>query len=414
MDYEQRIKAMRAIRYALLCCFAFMVTEIIGGTWSHSLAILTDAAHLFTDVGALSLALFSLHVTTRKASMHFSFGFHRAEVVGSLGSVLTIWALVAVIIVEAVGRIKHMWGCSQVQWPLVSDTYAHPHLSAKKQAFLLQGLGSNGVFGQPRTLHIEDLECAAVQAPMMLLLGSLGLLVNIAVALILSWGGHDPEGSEHPAVPADHSHFHSHGTQGEHSHQAHDQEDVAPLVRATTAAPAASEEEQQPVTSKGLALKGAFLHALGDCIQSIGVVASAGFIWYMNIQKYGASSHPLSVYNLADPVSSLIFCIVTLWTTTSMLKQLFNILMESTPDHIDVSKLRKQLEAIPDVVSCHDLHVWSLSSNKPSLSAHLISDNHVEVLLLARRVCEDFGIYHSTIQVDPLAHGSAMCCDDIH
>lgn len=460
MGDEQRLKAMSAIKTALACCALFMVAEFIGGYWAHSLAIFTDAAHLLTDVGALALALFSLHAASMKASDAYTFGWHRAEVVGSLGSILTIWALVGIIVVEAFGRIQHMWDCSQAH-------VRHPHRGGNHDPLV----GATDWLGRPKSIMIDNLECTAVQAPMMLLLGILGFAVNMVVAGILTWGGHHhshggvschghdgDNGSHHHGHhdhdDASHESHHSHGgdevdhhDESHHSHGGGDGDhhgrafegersesgDVCEMHQHSHGVPEDPHAHTDDIGGShnnhgeshqadhhrgkrggGLALNGAFLHALGDCIQSIGVILSAGFIWYMNNSTFGVASHPLSVYNLADPMSSLIFCVITLWTTTSLLKQLFAILMESAPSEVNVDDLRQRLQQISGVAGVHDLHVWSLSTNKKSLSVHIVADHHVDVLRLSQRVCEDFGIYHTTIQVDPVVHGSDMCCSDVH
>lgn len=118
------------------------IGEIVGGYFAHSLAIMTDAAHLATDVGALllryiqnrpsfpspqivqSISLFAMWLSERPKTKSMSFGFHRAEILGAVLSVLLIWALtgsfdkeerssdfhlmdVGVLIYEAINRIIH-------------------------------------------------------------------------------------------------------------------------------------------------------------------------------------------------------------------------------------------------------------------------------------------------------------------
>jgi solute carrier family 30 (zinc transporter), member 2 len=81
------------------------VGEVVGGYMAHSLAVMTDAAHLFTDVGALLLSLFAMWLSGRPRTRRMSFGFHRAEILGAVLSVLMIWALTGVLVYEAVLRV---------------------------------------------------------------------------------------------------------------------------------------------------------------------------------------------------------------------------------------------------------------------------------------------------------------------
>lgn len=66
---------------------------------------MTDAAHLLTDVAAFLLSLFAMWLASRAKTDEMSFGFHRAEILGSVASVLMIWALTGVLVYEAVKRI---------------------------------------------------------------------------------------------------------------------------------------------------------------------------------------------------------------------------------------------------------------------------------------------------------------------
>jgi cation diffusion facilitator family transporter len=82
----------------------FMVFEITGGLWANSLAILSDAAHLLTDVAGFAIALLATMMAAAPASKHYSFGLARAEVLGALLSILSLWVLTFWLIVEATER----------------------------------------------------------------------------------------------------------------------------------------------------------------------------------------------------------------------------------------------------------------------------------------------------------------------
>lgn len=104
---EANMKARRQLGYASCCCCLFMVCEVIGGYFANSLAIMTDAAHLLSDLAGFLISIFALWLATRPATSRLSFGFHRAEIIGALLSVLLIWLLTGVLIYEAVWRVMH-------------------------------------------------------------------------------------------------------------------------------------------------------------------------------------------------------------------------------------------------------------------------------------------------------------------
>ena len=95
------------MRVVLLVCLFFMVVEIVGGIVSGSLAILTDAAHMLSDVAGFGISMFSIWVSKKAPSQKSSFGYHRAEVLGALGSVMIIWLMVAWLCYEATNRILY-------------------------------------------------------------------------------------------------------------------------------------------------------------------------------------------------------------------------------------------------------------------------------------------------------------------
>ena len=84
-----------------------MICEIIGGLIANSLAIMTDAAHLLSDLAGFLISIFALWLATRPATSRLSFGFHRAEILGALISVLLIWVLTGVLVYEAIWRLAH-------------------------------------------------------------------------------------------------------------------------------------------------------------------------------------------------------------------------------------------------------------------------------------------------------------------
>ena len=97
----------RALKAALGIALFFMTIEVIGGWLANSLALISDALHLFTDVGALLLSMIVLQIAKRPSTREMSFGYHRAEILGALASALSLWILSGVLIYEAIDRLIH-------------------------------------------------------------------------------------------------------------------------------------------------------------------------------------------------------------------------------------------------------------------------------------------------------------------
>lgn len=90
---------------ASIIALLFLIAEIIGGILASSLAILSDAAHMFSDLTGFFISIFSVWIGTKPASMKLSYGYHRAEVIGALASIVLIWGLTILLLYEATHRI---------------------------------------------------------------------------------------------------------------------------------------------------------------------------------------------------------------------------------------------------------------------------------------------------------------------
>lgn len=105
-DREREKKvAQRRLYVVSVICLLFMIGEIIGGYLAGSLAVMTDAAHLLADFISFLISLLSLWLSSRPATHKLSYGWHRAEILGSLLSVFTIWLVTGVLVYLAVERL---------------------------------------------------------------------------------------------------------------------------------------------------------------------------------------------------------------------------------------------------------------------------------------------------------------------
>ena len=97
----------RKLTFALALIVAFMVGEVVVGALVHSLALLSDAAHMLTDAGAIGLSLFAIRLAARPAKGAMTFGFKRAEILSAQFNGATLLVLALLIIYEAITRLVH-------------------------------------------------------------------------------------------------------------------------------------------------------------------------------------------------------------------------------------------------------------------------------------------------------------------
>ena len=103
-SHDHRSASRRSLRISLALIMVYMVVEVVGGLVSGSLALLADAGHMLTDGSAISLALLAIWVSGRPASIEQTFGFHRTEILAALLNALSLWFISALIFFEASRR----------------------------------------------------------------------------------------------------------------------------------------------------------------------------------------------------------------------------------------------------------------------------------------------------------------------
>ena len=105
MHERDHMRERGVVRVGLWVTASLSVAELVGGWWTNSLALLSDAAHMFTDGAALGLALFALWIGARPASESKTFGYYRAEILAALVNGVVLWVVVYFILVEAWRRL---------------------------------------------------------------------------------------------------------------------------------------------------------------------------------------------------------------------------------------------------------------------------------------------------------------------
>lgn len=156
---------------------------------------------------------------------------------------------------------------------------------------------------------------------------------------------------------------------------------------------------------ENLGVKGAYLEVWSDMLGSIAVIAAAFII-------------KLTGWTIVDPILAVLIGLWVLPRTWTLLREAGHILLNGVPKGVDLLALRNLLTAEPGVVEVHDLHVWSLASQRSAMTAHVVTAGGVDPAplrqRLARQLEEGFGIEHSTLQLESMPCGSRGCGPDDH
>jgi cobalt-zinc-cadmium efflux system protein len=170
--------APQALARAMGVTIVFMFIEFAGGWFANSLALISDAAHMLTDVGAMLLSLLVIWVSRRPSTSKMSFGYHRAEILGALLSGLSIWMIAAGLVYEAVKRLASP---PDVQGPIV---------------FVVATIGLVANLASMKLLLATKNENMNVRAAYLHMLsdslGSVGAIVAGAVLWVTHWRLIDP------------------------------------------------------------------------------------------------------------------------------------------------------------------------------------------------------------------------------
>jgi len=142
---------------------------------------------------------------------------------------------------------------------------------------------------------------------------------------------------------------------------------------------------------ENLNVRGAWLHVATDALGSLQTIVAGGLIWWLG-------------WRWADPAASIVIALLVIWSSWSLLRDAVAVLMEGAPRHLDVVQVREALTCVPGVVGVHDLHVWTITSGRDALSAHLVvgeSSQRGKTLEQVRGTLADrFGIKHVTVQLE--------------
>jgi cobalt-zinc-cadmium efflux system protein len=275
----------RRLATALALILAFMAAEIVVGVLAHSLALLSDAAHMLTDAGALAMSLVVLRLAAQPARGNRTFGLRRSEILSAQANGAALLVLAGLIVYGAVRR-------------LVYPPNAHG---------------------------------AAI-----LVVALVGIGVNLLATLQLAGANR-----------------------------------------------------------RSLNVEGSFQHVLNDLFAFIATAVAGGVILATGWVR-------------ADAVAALLVAALMLRASYRLLRDSGRVLLDIAPVGLPVEEIGNAMAAHPGVVSVHDLHVWEVTTEFPTLSAHVLvepgADCHGIRRELESLLRDRFGLEHTTLQVE---HASA-------
>jgi cobalt-zinc-cadmium efflux system protein len=266
---------------ALALIVSFMAVEVVVGILVHSLALLSDAAHMLTDAGALAMSLVVIRLIARPAGGNLTFGLKRSEILSAQANGATLVVLAGLIVYEGVHRL----------------------------------------ITPPKPGGLAILVVA---------------LVGIAVNLAATW-------------------------------------------------------QLSKANRESMNIEGSFKHILTDMFAFIATAIAGSVILATGFDR-------------ADGIASLLIAAIMIKAAYGLLKDSGRVLLEIAPEGMSVDRIGELMAAQPGVVQVHDLHVWEVGSDFPSLSAHVLvkpeDDCHRIRRQLERLLDERFHIEHTTLQVD--------------
>jgi cobalt-zinc-cadmium efflux system protein len=266
---------------AILLNLCITLAEAIGGIISGSMALLSDAAHNFSDVISLIISWFANRLSKREATERQTFGFRRSEILAAFINSATLIIIAVVIIIEAVLRL---------------------------------------------------LEPVSLSANLMIWIALASIIVNGLSALLIRKESHD-----------------------------------------------------------NINMRSAYLHLFGDMLTSVAVLAGGLTIKYLG-------------WFWTDSVFSLAIAVYLLWLSWKIFRSSLRIIMQFTPEEVDIKKIACEIENISGVKNIHHVHVWQINDRELMFEAHVDMSEDIkvsgfeEVLIKIRAKLRESGITHSTIQ----------------
>eukprot|EP00535_Pseudo-nitzschia_heimii_P001894 CAMPEP_0197177232 /NCGR_PEP_ID=MMETSP1423-20130617/2916_1 /TAXON_ID=476441 /ORGANISM="Pseudo-nitzschia heimii, Strain UNC1101" /LENGTH=457 /DNA_ID=CAMNT_0042626755 /DNA_START=179 /DNA_END=1552 /DNA_ORIENTATION=+ len=405
------------LKTATYLCSIFLVVEVAGGILSGSLAVLSDAAHLLADLASFAVAIAASHLASLPTTRKHTYGLKRCESLAALFSVTSLAFISLGLAYRAVVRLANppdepvdgplmttiagiglvvniamafVLGEHHVHLPGGSSCdHGHDHHGQHDHGQHDHGKGCchghHDDEGDEPEAHREECDHDAH--------GDHSHHGH-------SCGGHSHDDHHHHDDHShdDHSHdHHSHDKDHHHHHggkqqHANDDREVGNESSPLLVPKGSSDHDgdryhQQQERKRNVNLHATYLHVLGDLAQSLAVFLGGLVISWK------------PEWHIIDPVLTLAFSVLVLYSTTGVMRSSLAILLEETPANIRWQDVYDKISAVPNVDDVHDLHIWCISQDSTALSLHCSSsdENAIENI---NKVCRGFGIKHTTIQVN--------------
>jgi len=293
--------AERSTRMVMWITAVMMVIEIVAGWWFNSMALLADGWHMSSHAVAIGLSAFAYATARRYAKdPRFAFGTWKIEILGGFASAIFLLGVAVMMLVGSLERIV-----------------------------------------SPQTIQYREAIVIAI----------LGLVVNLACALILGKAHHSGHG---------HSHEHDHGNH-HHDHEPH----------------------------HDLNLKSAYLHVIADAATSVLAIAALFGGWI-----YG--------WSWLDPVMGIVGAVLVAVWAKGLIADTGKVLLDREMDHPVVDEIREVVEAdaAGEDTRITDLHVWRVGKKVYSCAMTVVThDRDLTPELLRKRLSAHEEIVHSTIEI---------------
>lgn len=372
--------AFKKLLKASLLCLFFMIVEIIGGVLANSLAIATDAAHLFTDLAGFGIGLLAIYLSSRPPSKRLSFGWYRAEVLGAMLSVLTIWLVTVVLVYLAVMRV--ISGDYEINAIIMMVTAGLGMLFNVSMMVTLGHTHSHShsppiTTNSPLTPPPSPIPLSSTPS---LSESDSSIKINIdeRTKLVEKHEKNSKNGIFNSKNGNHNSNNHSHNNDNDshnsdnHSHN--------------------QDNHSHSKKVEDINVRAAMIHVIGDLVQSVGVFVASVLIYFKPTWK------------IADPICTFIFSVLVLFTTINILMDIIRVLMEGTPTNISFNEVKDSLSALEGVKEVHNLRIWSLTTSRIALSAHLVVYDSALSHQVMTRACKmlqrSFNIEEATVQVE--------------
>ena len=270
---------------SLVITLIFTIVEFAGGIYANSLALLSDSFHMLSDVLALGLSMVAIYFASKPPSKNYTYGFLRLEIIVAFLNGLALIVISLGIMYEGVMRI----------------------------------------------IHPEP-----VESGVMVVIATLGLLVNIILTLIL----------------------------------------VRSLKK-----------------EDNINIQSALWHFMGDLLNSLGVIVAVVLIHFTG-------------WEIIDPIISIIISLIIFNGGYKIIKNAWKVLMERVPEGYSSDEIIDHMKRIEGVIDVHEFHLWSITTNQSSLSAHVVlSDKYIKSPYATINKVSDllknkYHLEHVTLQIE--------------